>query len=626
MLHIAGLPRNSGDVTLDTREILNTVVHKMRHRSSFTISALLLLIIFPLALNIWVNTPELFRRAPYEDWDEICSYNHTRHMSRRSFERVYSYGALDTFEFMVARKWHELFDHKAQALRKPLWANGVPESFADNKLLLGDNIWATYAGIDYNYARGISDRSVIFTARIIDFYVTYCLIGFLLLFIISTMGFTGIAVCIPLTWFLFTYGFRWSVGKALPGAQTAILEGTIFLLLLLALNNKSFLLLHISTALCAISANLKADSLMMGLPIFLTYLLVHVHTSTFTFSKIALRSLVAIALFLGALILTNIELATRPISVVRNQMDLLLLTGSGRQINLSGNFKLFGDFLHDNLVSLFVKDLNPRGVWEWLFLSSFLGLIGLLLALTKSPSREVRLSMLLITILTLVILWGIPISRVPAIYGRYFVSGLLVMLIAFGFASYLFVNSFGIERSSPIWGILILGTICCVANSRPMIDASEGLRRQLAENFGLDPTMSRNRAILVIWNLLKSGNYDRQVIVDQHSYADLRFFFDRNVPVVMINAWNFREVLDEFKGGKKPVLGFYVPGVYEDKTVPSWVGKWTPEWEEQYDEFRGALASLPRVYNYEGQDMKLLSWSPIQADDSVFVFRVDPHP
>jgi hypothetical protein len=102
--------------------------------------------------------------------------------------------------------------------------------------------------------------------------------------------------------------------------------------------------------------------------------------------------------------------------------------------------------------------------------------------------------MILTTIVTLLILWGIPIYRVPAIYGRYFVPGLIVMLIAFGFASYLFVNSFRTARSFPVWGLLVLGTISCVANARPIIDSSEGLRRQLAENLGLDPAMSRNRA------------------------------------------------------------------------------------------------------------------------------------
>ena len=229
--------------------------------------ALVLLVIFPLALHIWINIPELFRRAPYEDWDEICSYNHTRPMERSSFKRVPSYGALDTFEFVLARKWHELFDQKAKVFQEPLWANGVPESFRDYKLLLGARTW-TYAAIDYNYARGICDRSIIITARKIDFVVTYLLIGLFLSFIIWTLGFRGIAVCIPLIWFLFTYVFRWSLVHAVPGAQTTILAGGIFYLLLMALKNKSFRFLHVATALCAISTNLKADSLTLGLPIF----------------------------------------------------------------------------------------------------------------------------------------------------------------------------------------------------------------------------------------------------------------------------------------------------------------------------------------------------------------------
>ena len=98
-----------------------------------------------------------------------------------------------------------------------------------------------------------------------------------------------------------------------------------------------------------------------------------------------------------------------------------------------------------------------------------------------------------------------------------------------------------------------------------------------------------------MWDLLKTGSYNGEVVIDQHSYTDLRFLFDRHVPVVIINAWNYREVFDGLKGSHKPVLGLHVPGAYDDRTVPSWVGKWTPTWEKEYDEFHDAVASLPRL-------------------------------
>jgi hypothetical protein len=572
-------------------------------------------------LSVWTNIPELFRSAPYEDWDEICSYNHTRPMGWASFKRVPSYGALDTFEFALARKWHQIFDRKAEVLRDPLWANGVPQSFRDNRFLVGEKIWQSYAAIDYNYARGICDRSVIITARKIDFIATYLLLSLFLTLIISTLGFGGMAICIPLTWYLFSYGFRWSVVRALPGGQAAMLAGAIFFLLLLALKNKSIWPLHLSTALCAISANLKADSLTMAIPIFLTYLLVQVHTlSTFSIIKLATRWLIAVAVFLGTALLTNVELAIRPRSVINSQKNLLLFVGSGQRVNLHHNFKLLGAFLHDNLLFLFVPNLSPERSWEWQFLAVGLGLSGLFLVLAKFPPPEVRWSMVLITLVTLFVLWGIPIFRVPIIYPRYFVSGFVVVLIAFGFGFYLWVNSFRIERSFPVWGLLVVGTISCLAGARPWFEASVALRHVLAENFGLDPTISRNRATLEIWKLLKTGNYDQRVMVDQHSYSDLRFFFDRGVPVVMINAWDFQEVLNGLAGAQKPVLGLHVPGVYEDKSVPSWVGRWTPEWEEQYDEFDRWLSTLPRIYNFDGNKMRLLDWTPVQGGDSVFVF------
>jgi hypothetical protein len=587
--------------------------------------AVFFLVLFPFVLNIWINIPELFRRGPYEDWDEICSYNHTRPMTRCSFERVFSYGALDTFEFILARKWHEMFDQKAEILRGPLWANGVPESFQDDKLLLGDRTWSSYAAIDYNYARGICDRSVIITTRKIDFIVTYSLLGLFFAFVIYMLGIRGIAVCIPVTWLLFSYVFRWSVVRALPGAQATILAGVIFYLLWLALKTKSTCFLHISAALCAISVNLKIDSIMMGVPIFLTYLLVHLRPySGFAFRKFAAASFVAAGFFLGTLVLTNWDLAIRPRSTINSEMKLLFYVGSGKGVDLNKNIELFGDFLHDNLVSPFLAGLSAKSRWKWVFLSAGLGITGLCVVLAKSLKGEIRISMIVITIVTLAVLWAIPIFRVPIIYERYFAPGLAVMLVAFGFASCLFVKSFRIEQSFPLWGVLLLGTIFCIANSRSLVDASQSFRRELAENFGLDPAISRNRATVAIWNLLKTGKYDKHVIIDQHSYTDLRFFFDRHLPVAMINAWNFRKVLDGLKHCQKPILGLYVPGVYADNSVPSRVGEWTPEWAKNYDDFHEELASFPRLYNFDGNRMKLLDWSPVLEGDSVFVFTFDP--
>jgi hypothetical protein len=597
-----------------------------RHALWFTILALILLVIFPLVLNIWINVPELFRRAPYEDWDEICSYNHTRQMTWDTFKRVPSYGALDTFEFVLARKWHETFDRKAQILLEPLWANGVPGSFQDYKLLLGNRKRGSYAAIDYNYARGVCDRSVIITARKIDFSVTYLLLGLFLSFVIFTLGCHGIALCVPVTWFLFSYEFRWTVVRALPGAQTTILAGIIFYLLLMALKNRSLGFCHVATALCAISSNLKADSLMMGFPIFLTYLLVHCHTySGIVFRKFAVTSFIAAGLFAGTLVLTNPELAIRPHAVIKNQVQLLSAVGSGQRVKLRQNVRLFGDFLHYNLVSPFLGGLSAKSGWKWVFLWAGLGATGLYVALAKSPTPAIRFSMILLTTVGLGVLWGMPIVRAPTIYGRYFASGLIVMFVAFGFSFYLFARSFRVKKFLVVWGVLSLGTICCIANSRSLVDESQSFRRQLAENFGLDPAMSRNRATIAIWNLLKTGKYDEHVIIDQHSYTDLRFFFDRDVPVVMINAWNFRKVLDGLKDCQRPVLGLHVPGAYADKSVPSWVGAWTPEWAKNYDDFHEELASFPRVYDFDGNRMKLLDWSPVLEGDSAFVFTFDPN-
>jgi hypothetical protein len=586
----------------------------------------MLLVFLPLILNISTTIPELSRRAPYEDWDEICSYNHTRQMPWSSFIRVPSYGSLDTFEFMLARTYHQIFDRNAQDLQKSLWTNGVPLSFRDNHFLLGKRIWASYAAIDYNYARGVCDRSVILTARKIDFALTCLLLGLLISSIIYTLGFPGVTVCIPLTWLVFAPEFRWALVRAIPGAQATILAGAIFFLVLLALVMKSFKPLCLAIALCAVSTNLKADAFMMSGPIFMGCFLLHINSfPAVSLCTCVVRFFGAIGVFLGALIITNLQLISRPIQVIKSQVDLLFAVGSSQRVDLSQNGKLFLKFLDENIIHLFVSGFAPDESWKWVPLSVGLIILGLLLAFAGIVSCRIRFNITLTTFVTLGVLWGMPIYRVPILYGRYLLSGLVVFLVAFGFALYLFVLKWRIERLIPVWGILLLGTFICFVNAGPMINSSLTLQQALNGNLGLDPAVSRNKATLEIWDLLRTGKYDQRVIVDQHGYVDLRFFFDRHIPVAMISAWNFQEVLDGLKGSLKPILGLHVPGAYQDKAVPAWVGHWTSEWESEYDEFHQALASLPRVFNFDGNKMKLLDWSPVLGDDSVFVFAYDPN-
>ncbi len=55
----------------------------------------------------------------------------------------------------------------------------------------------------------------------------------------------------------------------------------------------------------------------------------------------------------------------------------------------------------------------------------------------------------------------------------------------------------------------------CLANSGASIEASRVFGRELAENSGLDPAISRNRAMVVMWNLLKTGSYHGEVMIDR---------------------------------------------------------------------------------------------------------------
>lgn len=137
-------------------------------------------------------------------------------------------------------------------------------------------------------------------------------------------------------------------------------------------------------------------------------------------------------------------------------------------------------------------------------------------------------------------------------------------------------------------------------------------------NGSLDRAVSRNQAVLEIIRLIESGNYAKQVIIDQHSYTDVRAFLEKGIPVKLINVFNFQRELEEIRGDK-PTLGLYVPGLGRGSVA--WEGKWNVQESALYDRYLKCLSAFSTVAQFGSNPTLLLEWAPVDPSDRVIVFE-----
>lgn len=128
---------------------------------------------------------------------------------------------------------------------------------------------------------------------------------------------------------------------------------------------------------------------------------------------------------------------------------------------------------------------------------------------------------------------------------------------------------------------------------------------------GLDPAHSRNRLSFQAVQQIMRGGYEREILVDQHSYTDLRFFWINNIRTRYINMLNYETVFDAIKDGKRRLI-FFAPadgGGGEDLI--------------KYNKYRDFLMKFPAVAKIPGHRMSTLNPAPVVPTDEVVLLAAN---
>jgi hypothetical protein len=140
----------------------------------------------------------------------------------------------------------------------------------------------------------------------------------------------------------------------------------------------------------------------------------------------------------------------------------------------------------------------------------------------------------------------------------------------------------------------------------------------LDPEFGLDTRDARNLLTLAAIRQNRVGGFSNTILVDQHSYLDLRAFFVAGLNPVYINAESYRRVIGSLPRGR--YLALFSKGTPEIE--PRWAGAWPPNVQACYAEEMRFLSGSPVVWQRDGSVERLLDWAPPAPDNNVSLVAI----
>ncbi len=552
-----------------------------------------------------------FSGYPYEGWDEVGTYNNSAVMWTPLRTRTYAYGFLDTAKMALGRVLnHEPLKPGTSGLFKT-YSNNVPESWSSDSFDIAErDKWISLSAVDFNYFRGVPDRTGIHYARVVN------VLSVLLLALISialaemALGpIAGWAATLGLCWLLSTYPFASQATQALPNAPNALLAFLTVLLSGCAVFREQWRWAMAAAVCVALGVNHKFDFLALGLPVFLAASFLSV--AQYGTPVRSIKRVLGIGLvFVAVLTLTNPYLIASPISEIQRQLqNAQNLTRAAADLSI--NCSILLSFLGRAF------SFSASGATSTIFIV-YLGSLGLIVAsglALAAPGRRPwlnRISIVLVALSPGIVLIAVPILRSTQLYERYFLNGLSSLLAAALLGIVIAIRS---NRRYYILLGALAGLVIFIGVPVRMLalskQASE-LRGGLAPETHLDLRYSRNRAVQF---LLAHPNPQRVVLVDQHAYFDLRAIKDSGFEAKQINCLNFEDVFRSLPPGNYFVV--YAPGDYEIE--PRWVGLWTPPTRKAYDTYIDTLSALPPIKSFPGKRMRLLDWRPPLPSDEIRV-------
>jgi hypothetical protein len=575
---------------------------------------LILAMLILLGVSYDLQRVSLLADAPYEGWDEVPAYQIAHVITDPVRWRVYAYGTLDTAKMVLSLWYYERTDPISKQIRDlKAYSNNVPDSWAQPGFDFHARNWADLSAIDFNYFRGIPDRRPFRIAREINLAFLYLLAAATVVLMTWLYGFRAIPVYVALA-FLFTSSeFYYGSNFCLPNSVCALLAFITVCLCLSAIYAGRPQLAIVAAIVVAIGVNHKADFLVLALPVAIAVIAASFRSGD-PVKGVAILGMKSVACFTATLLITDPYLIVSPVRELGKQASVIAsLQGD---VSIERNIEALWHFLGANFSLRPELDvIGAHGI-----LAACVGMLlifGLLPALIGMHlSRWRRLAAGILVIGTVAALFVLPIRNSTTLYERYFLNGWGAILAAAGCG--LSAALMGASRSARV-----VGAIACVMMI-PIVgvmgqrfgrirELEVSVAEALDPRFHLDTHDARNLLTLEAIRDVTGGAFSNTILIDQHSYLDLRPFLVTHLRPVYVNAWNYQDVVKNLPPGR--YLALFSKGT--PQIEPRWAGAWPEEIQARYAAEIKFLSEKPILWERPGSIEHLLDWAPPKAGDNV---------
>jgi hypothetical protein len=571
-----------------------------------------LLFLLVVVAHGWVHATASNVGRPYESWDEITLNNSAHVMSGPTFDRGFRYGSLDNFVQWVAIVTYEYFDPVGRAYPHARYANNVPESWDNPKLAFGPKTWAP--PMEYSVFRGQDDREAIFISRKFHLFIVYALVLAIGLTSVAMLGTASLYVLFPLLAFIAAPGMFFQTTQSLPNAINATLSFGAVLFAMLYCDSAKRGLLLASAAFFALALNFKLDAVILAAApgMALCYVLLR-RGAAVALKDAGLAAIVAFAVLAAG----RPAMLLNPVMDIRERYHMLFGIAGGAahsSFDLHANWNALLTFLNLNL--LWPGAGHSAGlVVATAFLLAAFG-VGIYYWRSKAL-------MLIIGAVLVVVAWPAVILRSALPEGHLLLNGLGIFMATAAMAMLLGYRLGGRTRIAAHAAAAILA-IAWIAHIASLGGAALATNRAYAATGGLDPAHSRTLASLDSVKLLADG-FSKTILVDQHSYIDLRALRQHGLDARYVNMDDFRAVVGSLDPAQR-YLVIFARGSFDrgDGHLRGWEGEMTPQFQAAFLRYQEVLLRLPVKRHYPGSSQAILSVAPINPRDEIFVSELNP--
>jgi hypothetical protein len=517
---------------------------------------------------------------PYEDWDEIASFNSSRVLSSPESHRCYRYGSLDVARYIAGSAYYHYFDPVGKTGHVYTYSNNRPESLDDPYFAKREGAAKPRTvGPDFSYYRGVTEREPIFYAR--KFYaatvfVAHALAVGLLLFYWRSQS--AVLVLLPLAVYSNIYFFG-EAALARGNAFNSICAATIFYLLAAWLIQRKTSALYLACTTVALGVAHKFDFLAYGLPVAIAGI------GGALQEPLRWRALLRIAAFCFLAFLVPLLvfwpfLAIEPWAELKPQLDTLKSIGGGTRdwATRVGDFAVFSANafrMSDQVWSPLMRNVVPFAV---------MGTIPLLFFTLTQLRLSTRFLLALIAFCA-PLHWAYIHANSWSIVPRYLLTGLLLNVAALAVVlQFWFTGNRWWQRilASLVVIAVFLGALKLHGDRKFMTMIVEN---SLRDGRGLWFGNSRNKAVLAAVDLAKTDGFSPVVLVDQHSYTDIRYLRAQGLDPQLVHALALEERMAKLDRSKSHVIifaplepvpsGYWATVAHEDPTMTAAYRKYT---------------------------------------------------